>query len=219
MGKVTKKKAAPSSKKTVAKKKAAKAPAKKKTTKKKVGATVKAQISDGKTGSPLKSESVGVGAVETDGPCAMVGFNIGHTMNTGDHEFVKGGVDIQVPVDATGQFLVPLSKLKAPMALLQKWCDEQMTKWVEKIQAELESGEDADLIDIIGEEGEEEEEEDEFGLGDEDEAEEEEIELDFGDEEEEEEEVVDDDDLGLGEEEEEEAEEEDDDDPLGLGEL
>ncbi len=219
MSKVTKKKAAPSSKKKkVVKKKTAKAPAKKKAAKKKVGASVNAQISDGKTGSPLKSESVVIGAVETDGPYAMVGFNIGHTMNTGDHEFVKGGVDIQVPVDATGQFMVPLSKLKAPMALLQKWCDEQMTKWVGKIQTELETGEEADLMGLIGDEGEEEE--DEFGLGEEEEAEEEEIELDFGDEEEEEIEVEDDDDdLGLGEEEEEEVEEEDDDDPLGLGEL
>ena len=141
MAKVTKKKVAPSSKKKVVKKKAAKAPAKKKVVKKKIGATVKAQISDGKTGSPLKSESIGVGATEIEGPYAMVGFNVGTTMNTGDHEFVKGGVDVQVPVDATGQFLVPLSKLKAPMSLLQKWCDEQLTKWVEKIQAELGGGE------------------------------------------------------------------------------
>ena len=108
MSKVTKKKAAPSSKKKVVKKKAAKAPVKKKVAKKKIGATVNAQISDGKTGSPLKSESMAIGAVETEGPYAMVGFSIAYTMNTGDHEFVKGGVDIQVPVDATGQIKVAL---------------------------------------------------------------------------------------------------------------
>jgi hypothetical protein len=213
MAKVTKKKA-PASKKKVAKKAAAKKKVAKKTTKKKAAATVTATVSDGKTGSPLKAESVDIGASEIDGPYAMVGFNVGHTMNVGDHEFVKGGVDVQVPVDATGQFLVPLSKLKAPMNKLQKWCDEQMTKWVEGIQKELESDEEEE--DLLGTIGDEDEEEDEFGLEEDETEEEEEIELDFGEEEE-------DEDLGFEDEEEDEDEEEaeldEEDDPLGLGEL
>jgi hypothetical protein len=217
MAKVTKK--APASKKKVASKApASKKKVAKKTTKKKAAATAKATVSDGKTGTPLKSESVTLGAAEIDGPYAMVGFNVGHTMNVGDHEFVKGGVDVQVPVDATGQFLVPLSKLKAPMNKLQKWCDEQMTKWVETIQKDLDSEEeeDDDLLGTIGEE--EEAEEDEFGLDEDEGEEEEEIELDFGEEEEEDE----DDGLGLDDEEEDEEEEleiDEEDDPLGLGEL
>lgn len=155
--------------------------------KKKTGMTPAQQVQGTKAANPAAKPAAQKPQVQvTQLPHSMIRVDLGTSRQMSEEQWLKVSMAAEVPVTAKGQLLVNLKALAEPMEKLRTTLDEQLTAYLESVDAEMEAeeyeageeyedGEEEVVDDPLGlDEGEEgleeeviggeEEEEDPLGL-------------------------------------------------------